>query len=163
VVEAALESEPAVDHERADKGGGTVALGVELFREERHLRSHLDREVLAHAVVKRVEPREEGRMGGHGLRDRGLAAFEKVTASGDPVEVGADLGVAAVAAEHIRAGRVEGHEQDVGPGCPPFSARNLAAGRGLGHRHQNQEGKSRYASDGPRHQTTSLRSRRMLR
>jgi hypothetical protein len=69
VAEAAREAEAALEHEGRHEGGRGEARVSEPFRERRHPAGEPERAVRAHAVLGRIERREERRM--RGQRERG--------------------------------------------------------------------------------------------
>ena len=132
-VEALVEAPARVEHPRPHEGARRVA-GVLHPRGERRLRG-LEEEaaVVADAVVRRDEAREDRRVRGQGHRRGGRRLLEEDAVAGHRVDVRRLDPAEAVAAQPVRAQGVEGDHDDVeglagvvgrraGPGPRPRSA-----------------------------------------
>jgi hypothetical protein len=121
--------EPGVlgaQHEVADDRGRGVAGVRERLREQRSARVERLQQI-AHAVLVRIETREDARHRRRGLRARALGVREEETLRGEAIEVRGRRPRVPVAAEVIRAQRVDRDQEHVRPRLAAIRAREREA------------------------------------
>ncbi len=141
-IEAAAESEAAIEHPRADHRQGRVAAAAQQLGQRRDRRRERPLAVVAQSVLIRIEPGEQRRVRRQGQRHRRQGMSEAQPARRQRVEPWRPRR-SAVAARQIGAQSVDGDEQNVGPGPaipPPLS-------RGPGRR-AHRTGRVRRPTDG---------------
>ena len=113
-IEAAAESEAAIEHSRADHRQGRIAAGAQQLGQGRDRRRERPLAVVAQSVLDRIEPGEQRRVRRQGQRHRRQGMGEAQPARRQRVEPWRPRR-SAVAARQISAQSVDGDEQDVGP------------------------------------------------
>ena len=113
-VEAAVETEAAIEHPRGDERPGGVAVAGEHRGQRRQLLRQHRHPVVAHPVLRRVEPGQQRAVRRQGQRHRGQRPPVADPPRRQRVEHRRPRPGGAVAAEVVGAGGVEGEEDDVG-------------------------------------------------
>ena len=111
-IEAAAESEAAIEHPRADYRQGRVAAGAQQFGQGRDRRRERPLAVVAQPVLDRIEPGEERRVRRQGQRDRRQGVGEAQPARRQRIEPWRRRR-SAIAARQVGAQRVDGDEQNI--------------------------------------------------
>jgi len=113
LVEAAIEAEPPIEHEGADKRPGAIAGLPQPFGQGRRLGSQSKRAVVADPVMRRNEAGQDARVRRQRDRRVGPHVREAHAARGKGVERGREASRASVGANPIGAQRVDRDQQDV--------------------------------------------------
>ena len=113
VIEPAIEARLQRQHERGHEGGGGEALGRQGLGQRRDVFGQRQRNVVAHAVFRRVPRREERGVRWTGDRHVAGGVERPHALDGEPIEVGGrDSGVA-IGAEPVRPQRVDGDDDQM--------------------------------------------------
>ena len=133
-VEALAEAPLALEHPGRDERSGREAALAQPLR-ERHL-GVVEEEaaVVAHAVMGRDEPGEDRRVRRERERNGGGRVVEDDAVARERVDVRREVGAKAVAAQPIRAGRVERHDDQVQLASRGSQAREAGPSVGVGSR-----------------------------
>ncbi len=115
-LEPAVEPEARVERERADEGPGAPALLAQDRGEGRPVRGETEARVVVNPVAQRVVAGEQVGVRGQGHHVVRPCRLEADALGRQAVDPRRPRVAAAVAAERVRAQRVDGHEEDAEPG-----------------------------------------------
>jgi hypothetical protein len=111
-VEAARETEAPVQHVRADERAGRVPARLQHGRERPGLRGEHVRPVVVHAVVRRLQPGEDRRVGRQGQRHRRPGVLHHEALGRQRVDLRRPARTRAVDAHPVGAQRVDRDQED---------------------------------------------------
>ncbi len=116
-VEPAIEPELRVERKRADERSGGVARAAQDGGEGRHRRREPEAAVLAHAVLKRIEPGEDVGVGGQRHHVVSVGVGEHPPLGGQAIENGSLRPPVAGETRRVGAQGVDGDQDDVASGA----------------------------------------------